>query len=407
MAATACRALLRHTPRGTAPSCPVWRQNNTPALLYEMPQRAFGSTALSTQEYPAPRAGVPWHEFGFSLTTRETRMVIARCSAGRRWESCSSEPYGPLSLEPSATVLNYGQSIFEGSKAYRTERGRIVLFRPSKNAQRMANGARRLMMPAVPTDLYLEACSMAVRENADWVPPVGKGALYLRPLLFGSGADLGVKPSSEYTFVVYVAPVGKYFGPGSGGARMKLEMEHQRAAPAGIGHVKAAGNYAQCFAAQRDAKYDGFSDVIYLDVNGEYIEEAAASNFFCVDENKVIHTPQLGTILAGVTRDSVIQVVQRMRDKDIRIKVGKVSVETVLSSKEAFLTGTGAGITPIEHIGTEDESVDFSCPGPVTQMISDALSDIQLERTKDRFNWLHDPFYMPSVGYDSFREPTF
>lgn len=304
--------------------------------------------------------------------------------------------------------MNYGQSIFEGMKAYRTEQGRIVLFRPTKNAQRMADGARRLMMPAVPTQLFLEAASMAVRDNAEWVPPVGQGALYLRPLLFGSGPDLGVKPSSEYTLVIYVAPVGKYFGPGSGGARMLLCTDHHRAAPAGIGHVKAAGNYAQCFSAQRDAKYDGYSDVIYLDVNAEYIEEAAASNFFCVDEDNVIHTPQLGTILPGVTRDSVLQLARRMRDKDLKLSVGKVSTDTVLKCKEAFLTGTGAGITPIEHIGTDgDQSVDFECPGPVTQMISDALTDIQLERTKDEMKWLHDPFYMPSVGHDSFIEPTF
>jgi branched-chain amino acid aminotransferase len=253
----------------------------------------------------------------------------------------------------------------------------------------------------------MEACSLAVRENAHWVPPAGQGALYLRPILFGSGADLGVKPSSEYTFCVYGTPVGKYFGPGTTGARMKLYTEHQRAAPAGVGNVKCVGNYAQCFSAQRDAKYDGFSDVIYLDVAGEFIEEAAASNFFCVDANNVVHTPQLGVILPGVTRDSVIQLIRTFKDRDVQLKVGKVSTSTVLNAKEAFLTGTGAGITPIEHISTEDDSVDFECPGPITQMVSQALSDIQLERVKDQRQWLHDPFLMAPTGISSFVEPAF
>jgi branched-chain amino acid aminotransferase len=270
----------------------------------------------------------------------------------------------------------------------------------------MASGARRMMMPPVPVQLFIEACSLAVKENAEWVPPCGDGALYLRPLLFGSGADLGVKPSSEYMFVIYCTPVGQYFGPGTSGARMKFCLDHHRAAPSGVGHVKAGGNYAQCFRAQLEAKQDGFSDVIYLDVGAEYIEEAAASNFFCIDENRVVHTPQLGTILPGVTRDSVIQLIRSLRQQDIQLRVGKVMVDTVLNAKEAFVSGTGAGITPIEHIGSDETSVDFECPGPVTQILQKALTDIQLERVKDHRKWLHDPFFMPSSGYDSYIEPV-
>jgi len=356
---------------------------------------------------PAPRAGVDWRKLGFGLATRDSQMVVATCSSGQMWGSCRAEPYGPLSLEPAATILNYGQGIFEGIKAYRTAKGRIVLFRPQKNAQRFADGARRLLMPPVPTQLFLEACSMAVRENADLVPPAGDGALYLRPLLFGSGSDLGVKPSSEYTMVVFVSPVGKYFGPDVTGARMQLCRDSQRAAPAGVGHIKCVGNYAQCFAAQREAKGDGFSDVVYLDVTGEYIDEAAASNFFCVTPDRVIHTPQLGTILPGVTRDSIVQLVRRLRESDIQLQVGRVSAATALSSTEAFLTGTGAGITPIEHISSEEDAANFACPGPITQMLSEMLTDIQLERVPDTNRWLHDPFKEPSFGRDSFVEPTF
>jgi len=362
----------------------------------------------ASSRYPAPREGVPWNSFGFTLATRETKMVISNCAAGARWSQPVAEPYGVLPLEPSATVLNYGQAIFEGLKAYRTEKGRIVLFRPQKNAQRLAEGARRLLMPPVSTPLFLEAACLAVTENAEWVPPVGEGALYLRPILFGSGADLGVKPSSEYTLCVYVSPVGKYFGAGSLGARMQLHTDHHRAAPYGIGNIKAAGNYAQCFQAQREAKADGFSDVIYLDTNAEYIEEAAASNFFIVDKNKVVRTPGLGTILPGITRDSVISLVRRLQDTtDYRLQVGRVTTEAVLDASEAFLTGTGAGITPVEHIASDEHSIDFACPGPFTQLISKMLADIHLERVEDSRRWLHDPFAQRPIGFDSFSEPSF
>eukprot|EP00927_Polykrikos_kofoidii_P037932 TRINITY_DN3213_c0_g2_i1.p1 TRINITY_DN3213_c0_g2~~TRINITY_DN3213_c0_g2_i1.p1 ORF type:complete len:396 (-),score=46.35 TRINITY_DN3213_c0_g2_i1:212-1399(-) len=365
-----------------------------------------GDASPSKTVYPQPREGVSWPSFGFSLSTRDTKMVIAKCQVGQRWGPFKVMPYGPLSLEPAATVLNYGQAIFEGTKAWRTEKGRIVLFRPQKNGLRFADGARRMLMPPIPTQMFLEACGLAVKENADWVPPVGGGALYLRPMMFGSGADLGVKPSSEYTMAVFVAPVGKYFGF-FGGARMQICYDHHRAAPHGVGHVKAAGNYAQCFIAQEDAKADGFSDVIYLDATSEHLEEAAASNFFCVDKDKVVHTPQLGRILPGVTRDSVLQLIRRMRESDIKLKVGKISPKTVMNCSEAFLTGTGAGLMAIEYISSGEEGRNFQCPGPVTQTLQKMLTDIQLERAEDKFGWLYDPFTQANSGPDSFAEPSF
>lgn len=359
-------------------------------------------------QYPAPKQGVTWKDFGFSLTTRDTQMVISTCSSGQKWSDCSLQPYGALALEPAATILNYGQGIFEGVKAFRTAKDRIVLFRPQKNALRLADGARRLLMPPVPQQMFMEACSMAVRANAEWVPPCGEGALYLRPLLFGSGSDLGVKPSSQYTLVVYVAPVGQYFGPGSTGARMKIHREQQRAAPSGVGHVKAVGNYAQCFSAQRDAKADGFSDIIYLDVAGEYIDEAAASNFFCVSKDRIVYTPQLGSILPGVTRESILQLVRSVADQEnLQLQVGRISASTAMNCVEAFLTGTGAGITPVQHLADGDKSINLASPGPVTQMMQKMLSDIQQEKTRDEFRWLHDPFAEGNISLDSYVEPAF
>mmetsp|Transcript_55398 Transcript_55398/g.128962 ORF Transcript_55398/g.128962 Transcript_55398/m.128962 type:complete len:189 (+) Transcript_55398:279-845(+) len=188
---------------------------------------------------------------------------------------------------------------------------------------------------------------------------------------------------------------------------MRLCWEQQRAAPRGTGHVKAVGNYAQCFGAQRDAKADGFSDVIYLDVSGSFVDEAAASNFFCVDADGVIHTPQLGTILPGVTRDSVIQLARHLKGGKLQLHVGRVSSAVALESAEAFLTGTGAGVIPIAHIASEEQGRNLPCPGPVTSDLRKALFDLQLEHTEDPFGWLHDPFIEPSFGRDSFVEPAF
>lgn len=340
---------------------------------------------------PAPREGISWKDLGFGLTTKDTMMAVATCKNGDDWGNYEIKKYGPLPLEPASTILNYGQGLFEGMKAYRTSSGRIVLFRPGANAARQAHGARRLLMNPVPSELFLKICQDVVRANADWVPPAGVGALYLRPVLFGSGAELGVGASSEFTLVVFVAPVSQYF---KGGARMRVEFGTHRAAPLGVGNVKVAGNYAPCFAPQKDAKAAGFSDIIYLDVSGKYIEEAAASNFFIVNEAGVLRTPALGSILPGVTRDSVLQVAKRLAESGssvIRgVEEGKITLEEALSASEAFVTGTGAGLTPLAHIESDGKKVDFPCPGPVTEKLQEVMGRIQRGEDADTADWLWD-----------------
>jgi len=356
-------------------------------------------------EYPAPRSDVTWKELGFGLTTRDTKMIVAKYENGK-WGPLTSEPYGKIPIEPASTVLNYGQGIFEGVKAHRTTKGRIVIFRPEANAKRFAASAAQFLMAPLPDNMFLEGLSMTVRENASWVPPCGDGSLYLRPLLLGTGPDLGVQPSSEYIFVLYCAPVGKYFK--GAGARLKIIHEQHRAAPGGVGHIKCCGNYAPCFEAARDAKAEGFSDVLYLDSRCEYIEEAAASNFFCLSADGLLSTPELGSILPGITRDSILQLARHLikREKagelgvtgntNLRaVKEGQVSVSTALSSVEAFLTGTGAGIVPIVHIqpGTRtSRSSDYPSPGPLGELLSTMLNDIRTEKIADTFGWLYDPF---------------
>lgn len=358
----------------------------------------------SSDKYPAPQKDTDWSKMGFSLETKDTKMVVARCAAGDRWGRIDVVPYGPLQLEPAATILNYGQGIFEGIKAFRTKKGRIVVFRPHKNAGRFADGARRMMMPPVAKKLFIEAISVVVRENAHWVPPVDMGALYLRPMLFGSGADLGVRPSSEFTFVVFATPVGHYFGR-AGPVRLKICRDNFRAAPGGVGHVKCVGNYSQCFLEQWTAKQDGYSDVLYLHTDGENLEEGAAANIFCVDKNNVVRTPQLGSILAGVTRDSLLQLVRSLRKEGLKLAVGDVSLTTLMEAEEAFLTGTGASIVPIGHISSGEDEVDFDAPGPVTQKLLQMLLDTQMERRPDRYRWLFDPYKESVIRLDSWIDP--
>jgi len=350
-------------------------------------------------EYPEPRKGIDWDNLGFKFWTTDTIMVVAKHEKGQ-WGPLQAQPYGKIPIEPASTVLNYGQGIFEGVKARRTSKGRIVIFRPEENAKRFALSAKQFLMPEMPVQLFIDGLSMVVKENGSWVPPSGKGSLYLRPLLLGTGPDLGVQPSSEYLFVLYAQAVGSYFkGPG---ARLKIIHEQHRAATGGVGHIKCCGNYAPCFEAQRDAKKEGFSDVLYLDSACEYIEEAAASNFFCLTADGLLCTPELGSILPGVTRDSILQLARHLirtggaTKYNLReVKEGQISVSTALCSTEAFLTGTGAGIVPIVHIqpgSRTSRSTDYSAPGPLTSMLLEMLHDIQQETKEDTFGWNFDPF---------------
>eukprot|EP00933_Yihiella_yeosuensis_P000009 TRINITY_DN100002_c0_g1_i1.p1 TRINITY_DN100002_c0_g1~~TRINITY_DN100002_c0_g1_i1.p1 ORF type:complete len:369 (-),score=56.93 TRINITY_DN100002_c0_g1_i1:21-1127(-) len=349
-------------------------------------------------DYPAPKSDIKWEEIGFGLTTRETTMVVAKYEKGK-WGPLEAQPYGKIPIEPASTVLNYGQGIFEGVKAHRTSKGRIVIFRPKANAARFDDSARQFLMPTIPEEFFLDAVGKCVRENAHWVPPSGTGSLYLRPLLLGTGPDLGVQPSTEYLFVCYCAPVGQYFK--GGGAKLKIIHEQHRAAPGGVGHIKCCGNYAPCFEAQRDARAEGFSDVLYLDSRCEYIEEAAASNFFCLSQDGLLFTPELGSILPGVTRNSILQLARllikegKAEELGLRsVREGQVSVSTVLSAKEAFLTGTGAGIVPVTKIqpGTRTSRSTEYAPGTLADHFAKMLKDIQLENAPDAFGWLYDPF---------------
>ena len=300
-------------------------------------------------------------------------------------------PYGPLPLDPASQVLNYGQSVFEGMKAQRSAADRVVLFRPASNAARCAAGAARLSMPPVPEAQFVDAVAAAVRANAAWVPPRGKGSLYLRPLLLGTGPILGLGPAPHYDFVVFGAAVGAYFKGGQlAPIDLIVETQFHRSAPRGMGGTKAAGNYSPVLVTQLAAKKAGYSDVVYLDAKHDtYLEEVSSCNIFCVT-GKTIRTPPLsGSILPGVTRASIIQLA-RERGYDVREEA--VSVEEAMGADELFTTGTAVvvcAVGSLTHAGTRRQYGEAGQPTPVALELYEALTGLQQEVVPDGHGWVY------------------
>ena len=332
---------------------------------------------------------IDWDSLTFSLTPTDT-MYLTESKQGEAWMPGDLRPYGNMSISPAAGVLNYGQGLFEGMKAYRTIDGKVVFFRPEENARRMQRGADRLKMPPVPESVFVDAVEQVVAANLSWIPPVGKGALYVRPLLMGSGPVLGVAPAPSYTFLVYATPVGPYFKGGVTAIDLLISEEYHRAAPGGSGGVKAIGNYAPGMMPSKKAKAAGFAEVIYLDAETHsYIEEVGAANFFCLKDGK-LYTPELtGTILPGITRDSIIKLA---RSNGMEVIETKVSAEFVMGADEAFCCGTAAVISPIGSITKNNKKVVFGNgePGKVTTNLYDQLTGIQNGSIEDTFGWLHE-----------------
>jgi len=329
-----------------------------------------------------------WDTLSFSMTPTDA-MYIAECKEGEAWAPGGTRPYGDISFSPAAAVLNYGQGVFEGLKAQRTETGEILLFRPDANAARMAEGAKRLGMPPVPEKLFVNAVEAIVAANARWVPPPGKGALYVRPCLWGSGPVLALKAPPLFTFCVYVSPVGPYFKGGLKCISLLVSEEFHRASRGGQGGIKAVGNYAAGMMPAGAAKERGFDELLYLDAqHHRYIEEAGAANFFCVKDG-VIYTPALtGTILPGVTRRSILQIAQ---DLGYPVREERLDVDFIVAADEAFCTGTAAVITPIGVIEHQQGRKEYcgGSVGKVTHALYDSLLAIQQGKQKDEHGWIY------------------
>lgn len=330
---------------------------------------------------------VNWDDLSFSLTVTK-EMFMATCKAGGVWDAGEFRPFGNISISPAAGVLNYGQGLFEGMKCQRSRKGELLLFRPLENGKRMAEGARRLCMPEYPPEQFVKAVKETVRRNAEYVPPYGKGSLYIRPCLWGTGAVLGVSPAPEYMFMIYVSPVGPYFKTGFKPGKFVVARDFHRAAPKGVGGVKAIGNYAGTMYAGKKYKSQGFNDCIYLDAREDkYIEEVGSANFFCVKGNTLL-TPALGSILPGITRQSVMLLAREKLGLDVRET--NVSVEDALSADEAFCTGTAAVVSPIGTLALGDSEVVFQNGevGPVTRKVYELLTKIQVGDAKDEWGWV-------------------
>jgi len=321
--------------------------------------------------------------------TKTRSMYVARCELGDEWQSGSIVPFDDLRISPAAGVLNYGQGLFEGMKAYKWDNGKTVIFRPEKNAERAARGCSRLSMPEIPKNLFLDAAKKVIRDNADYIPNTEQGALYVRPIIFGSGAGLGVAPSMEYTFVVYVSPVGPYFKGGLSPIRLIVTNDYHRAPLKGTGGVKAIGNYVPGMLPSGLAKKQGYAEVIYLDAAEEkYIEEVGAANFFAIIDGKII-TPELtGSILPGVTRESVLYLAHEKMGMEIEER--QISVDEALTADEVFCAGTAAIIAPIGSINYQGKEHIFSggMVGKMTKKLYDELTAIQFGTGKDEFGWM-------------------
>ena len=322
-------------------------------------------------------------------------MAIARYQAGKGWHDARVTAREALTIDPASSVLHYAQEIFEGLKAYRRPDGGAALFRPDANAHRFNRSARRMAMPDLPEAMFLDSIRALVRADRAWIPETEDGALYLRPFMFASEVFLGVKPASEYLYIVMASAVGAYFKGGAPAISLWVTREYTRAAPGGTGEAKCGGNYATSLIAQAEAIRNGCDQVVFLDAaERRWVEELGGMNIFFVFDDGSIATPPLGgTILAGITRDSILTLA---RDLGIAVREEPYAIEQWQADAksgrltEAFACGTAAVVTAIGSVRGAD--VDFTIGGqsvgPLTQRIRDRLVSIQHGDAPDPHDWI-------------------
>jgi branched-chain amino acid aminotransferase len=323
-------------------------------------------------------------------------MVTIRYSEGRGWHDARVGPRAPLTLDPATAVLHYAQEIFEGMKAYRLGDGGTALFRPDANARRFRESARRMAMAELPEELFLGSIRELVKADAAWIPPIDGGSLYLRPFMFASEVFLGVKPASEYLYMVIASSVGAYFKGGAPSITLWVSQDYSRAAPGGTGAAKCGGNYAASLSAQAEAIREGCDQVVFLDaVERRYVEELGGMNIFFVFDDGSIRTPALGgTILPGITRDSLLTLA---RDEGLRVEEQPYAIDDWRADaasgrlREAFACGTAAVVTPIGHVAAPEGrfAIGNGGPGELTGRLRARLVAIQRGEAPDPHGWLH------------------
>ena len=321
-------------------------------------------------------------------------MATIRYTDERGWHDAKIEPRRPLAVDPATTVLHYAQEIFEGLKAYRLPDGGATLFRPLANARRFRRSAIRLAMPELPEEMFVQSVHALVSTDRDWIPSGDGASLYLRPFLIADEVFLGVKPSHSYLYCVIACPVGAYFKGGAPSVTIWVSETYTRAAPGGTGEAKCGGNYAASLVAQAEATREGCDQVVFLDaVERRYIEELGGMNVFFVFEDGSLQTPPLGgTILPGITRDSLITLARGM---GLTVREEAYSIDQWQEDarsghlREAFACGTAAVVTPIGHVKGKRHNfaIGNGGAGEVTQRLKDALIQIQLGLADDPNGW--------------------
>ncbi|MEZ2120894.1 MULTISPECIES: branched-chain amino acid aminotransferase [unclassified Corynebacterium] len=339
--------------------------------------------------------------FGRSFTDH---MVTIEWTAEKGWHDARVRPYGPLSLDPSTSVLHYGQAIFEGLKAYRHADGSIRSFRPHANAERLQQSAARMAMPELPVDVFVESVRQLVDIDRDWVPTAGgEEALYLRPFMIATESTLGVHPSNSYTYAVIASPAGAYFRGGVNPVSVWLCEDFVRACPGGTGAAKFAGNYAASLKAQAQAAEKGCDQVVWLDaIEHSYVEEMGGMNLFFVYGDGdagpgeiTVATPALsGSLLPGVTRRSLLQVAkdQGFRTEEVRISTEQWRSDAASGRlREVFACGTAAVITPVGHVKSNQGDFDIAGgeSGEITMKLREILTGIQKGEIEDTHGWLY------------------
>ncbi len=323
-------------------------------------------------------------------------MAVVRYSDTKGWHNAEITARKPLMLDPASAVLHYAQEIFEGLKAYRLADGTLAMFRPDANARRFQQSARRLAMPELPADVFVTSISELVNIDRDWFPSVDGGSLYIRPFMFASEVFLGVKPASEYLYLVIISPVGGYFKGGAPAVSIWVSQDYTRAAPGGTGAAKCGGNYASSLVAQAEATKHGCDQVVFLDAaEHRWLEELGGMNVFLVFEDGSLQTPPLsGTILPGITRDSLMTLARAeglvVREQPYAIDQWRADAQSGRLT-EAFACGTAAVVTPIGRVASPDGEFKIGAggPGQLTTRLKQKLVDIQRGVGPDPHGWVH------------------
>jgi branched-chain amino acid aminotransferase len=322
-------------------------------------------------------------------------MITIEWSRERGWFDGQLRPYGPLMLDPSTNVFHYGQAIFEGMKAYAQPDGTVATFRPEQNAERMQRSAQRMALPQLGVETFMEAVDLLVSTDRAWVPVEREKSLYLRPFMIATEAGLGVRPADEVMFVVIASPAGAYFPAGLKPVSIWLSEHYARAAPGGTGAAKAAGNYAASLIAQQEAADHGCAQVCFLDaVERKWIEELGGMNLFFVYDDGSVVTPELsGSILAGVTRSSLLTLAEEHGHKAVERKISIDEWRTDVAAghiTEVFACGTAAVISSLDRLVWSDGEIAIrEDVGPVAIELREALLDVQHGAAEDTHGWMH------------------